>query len=64
VYVSGLVEELVVLERPVPGKKDGRFGVGIVVVSLSSIVTIIDMVGWSFGSSFTHMSPMFMHFSN
>jgi len=62
--MSGLVEELVVLESPMPEKKDGRFGVGIVAVSLSSMVTTVDMVGRSFGSSCTHMSPMFTHFSN
>jgi hypothetical protein len=60
--VLGLEEELVVLEEPTPGTKAGRFGVGTVAASLSSMVTTFDKVGQSFGSSCTHKSPIFMHF--
>jgi hypothetical protein len=56
--VSGVVKELVVLERPVSRTKFGSFGVGIVVASLSS------MVGRSFGSFCTHKSPIFTYFTN
>jgi hypothetical protein len=56
--VSGVVKELVVLERPVSRTKLGSFGVGIVAASLSS------MVGQSFGSFCTHKSPIFTYFAN
>jgi hypothetical protein len=65
VYVSGLLEEVSVLEQPLGvGTKAFRFGVGIVAGSLSSMVTTVDMVGRSFGSSCTHKSPIFTHFTN
>jgi hypothetical protein len=60
--VEDLVEELVVLEEPAPRTKAGRFGVGTVAASLSSMVTTFDKVGQSFGSSCTHKSPIFTHF--
>jgi hypothetical protein len=65
VYVSGPLEEVVVLEKPLGvGTKAVRFGVGIVATSLSSMVTTFDMCGRSFGSSCTHKSPIFTHFTN
>jgi hypothetical protein len=64
VCVLGLVEELVVLEGPIPGTKAGLFGVGTVAASLSSMIKTFDMVGRSFGSSCTHKSPIFTHFMN
>jgi hypothetical protein len=64
VYVYGLLEEVALLERPLHGTNAGCFGVGTVAVSLLSMITTFDMVGRSFGSSCTHKSPTFKHFTN
>jgi hypothetical protein len=64
VYVSCLLEEVALLERPLHETNAGCFGVGIVATSLSSMVRTFDMVGRAFGSSCTHKSPTFTHFTN
>jgi hypothetical protein len=64
VHVSGLLEELALLERPLRGTNAGYFGVATVAFSLSNMVTTFDMVGRSLGSSSTHKSPTFTHFTN
>jgi hypothetical protein len=64
VNVSGLLEEVALLERLLHETNAGCSGVGIVATLLSSMVITFDMVGRSFGSSCKHKSPTFTYFTN
>lgn len=59
--VSGLPDEEALLEGHLLTTKAGCLGPGILVFSLPSMSSTLDIVGRSKGSSCTHRSPTFKH---